>query len=51
MTAESAVAEHDGRDLLALTEALCRVPSVFPHEAALADAVETRLRAAAACST
>ncbi len=43
----SAVVEHDGRDLLALTEALCRVPSVFPEEAMLAGAVERRLRARA----
>ncbi len=43
--AATAVIEHDGRDLLALTEALCRVQSVFPEERTLADAVEARLRA------
>ena len=38
------VVEHDGRDLLALTEVLCGVPSVFPDEGPLTDAVETRVR-------
>jgi len=35
--AAQSVIEHDGADLLALTEALCAVPSVFPDEAPLAD--------------
>ncbi len=39
------VVEHDAADLLGLTEALCTVPSVFPDEGPLADAVERRLRA------
>jgi succinyl-diaminopimelate desuccinylase len=34
-------------DLLALTEALCRIPSVSGNEAALADEVEARLKASA----
>src|SRR4051812_29692056 len=45
--ATSAVISHDGADLLALTEALCGVPSVFPDEGPLADAVEARVRARA----
>jgi succinyl-diaminopimelate desuccinylase len=38
------VETHDANDLLGLTAALCAVPSVFPDEAPLADAVERRLR-------
>lgn len=38
------VVEHDATDLLGLTEALCAVPSVFPDEGPLADAVEQRVR-------
>ncbi|HEY1737486.1 MAG TPA: succinyl-diaminopimelate desuccinylase, partial [Acidimicrobiia bacterium] len=45
--AAAAIVDDDGGDLLALTEALCRVPSVFPEERMLADAVEARLRARA----
>jgi succinyl-diaminopimelate desuccinylase len=45
--AATTVVDHDGSDLLALTEALCRVPSVFPDERVLADAVEARVRARA----
>src|SRR4051812_3111925 len=44
----AAVVDHDGADLLSLTETLCRVPSVFPDEGPLADAIEARLRARAA---
>ena len=40
-----AVEHHRAEDLFGLTEALCAVPSVFPHEGPLTDAIETRLRA------
>lgn len=40
----AAVEECDSQDLFGLTAALCAVPSVFPGEGALADAVERRLR-------
>ena len=43
-----AVRAHPAADLFGLTEALCAVPSVFPEEGALADAIEARLRANAA---
>ncbi len=42
-----AVVAHDAGDRFGLTEALCAVPSVFPHEGPLADAIEQRLRARA----
>ncbi len=38
------VREHDAADLVGLTEALCAVPSEFPNEAPLTDALEARLR-------
>jgi succinyl-diaminopimelate desuccinylase len=40
-----AVAEHEASDLAGLTAALCAVPSVWPGEGPLADAIERRLRA------
>ncbi len=43
-----AVVQHPAADLFGLTEALCAVPSVFPGEGPLTDAIETRLRANAA---
>jgi succinyl-diaminopimelate desuccinylase len=43
----AAVVDHDAADLFGLTAALCAVPSVSGNEAALAGAVETRLRARA----
>ncbi len=42
-----AVVDHDAADLFGLTRALCAVPSVYPGEGPLADAVEQRLRARA----
>ncbi len=38
------VTDSDANDLLGLTAALCAVPSVFPNEGPLADAIEARLR-------
>jgi succinyl-diaminopimelate desuccinylase len=43
----SALRDVDAHDLLGLTAALVDVPSVSHHEAALADAIEARLRARA----
>jgi succinyl-diaminopimelate desuccinylase len=43
----AAVVDHDASDLFGLTTALCAVPSVSGDEAALAGAVEARLRARA----
>ena len=40
-----AVVSHDAADLFGLTEVLCAVPSVFPNEGPLTDAIERRLRA------
>ena len=40
----AAVLAHDAADLFGLTEALCAVPSVFPNEGPLTDAIEQRLR-------
>jgi succinyl-diaminopimelate desuccinylase len=45
--AQAAVLDTDARDLFALTEALCAVPSVSGTELAITDAVEQRLRARA----
>lgn len=42
-----AVERHDSADLLGLTAALIAVPSVFPDEGPLADAIERRVRARA----
>ena len=39
-----AVVAHDAADIFGLTEALCAVPSVFPDEGPLTDAIERRLR-------
>ncbi len=39
-----AVREIDADDLFGLTEALCAVPSVFPNEGPITDAIERRLR-------
>jgi succinyl-diaminopimelate desuccinylase len=43
----AAVVDHDAADLFGLTAALCAVPSESGDEAALADAVETRVRSRA----